>query len=249
MYDPPFPIRTAKRLSGPLAIALAAWFTVALAGWYGVTAFGLERAAEDSKSPAHWPAASTIARMNERLTLVLFLHPQCPCSQATIAELELLSELVPPALQPDVCVVASFPRSGGESWNFSPLLARAARLPHTRGLVDPGGLEAALFDARVSGAVMLFDATGRRLYNGGVTMARGHEGLSTGLRSVAALLVDRHAQVKSIPPFGCRIVREDLQTNGSPLEGIFNVPLPDVSPSAADVTNSLPLRTAGGDPI
>src|SRR5262245_53158680 len=36
---------------------------------------------------ASWPIASGIARDTQRKTLIAFLHPRCPCTQATVNNL------------------------------------------------------------------------------------------------------------------------------------------------------------------
>ena len=41
-------------------------------------------------APTRWPSDSQIARDPSRPTLVLLAHPQCPCTNATLGELELL---------------------------------------------------------------------------------------------------------------------------------------------------------------
>src|SRR4051794_6740397 len=40
--------------------------------------------------PEHWPAQSWIQRPTNRFTLVMLSHPDCPCTSATLAELEIL---------------------------------------------------------------------------------------------------------------------------------------------------------------
>ena len=37
-----------------------------------------------------WPESSQLSRNNERPTLIMFMHPHCPCSRASIDELALL---------------------------------------------------------------------------------------------------------------------------------------------------------------
>ena len=42
-------------------------------------------------SPIHrWPATSQLVRDPGRPTLIMFVHPHCPCSRATLAELDRL---------------------------------------------------------------------------------------------------------------------------------------------------------------
>lgn len=203
--------RTADRCSGLLAAALIVWGVIAVGGWYGISAYSFTADPDAvTGAPTRWPADSIIAKTDNRPTLVLFLHPQCPCSRATVAELERLGTLVPVQQLPNICVVATAPRSVGNLWWSTALLSRAGRLPNAHILRDPGGVEAALFDARISGTVLLFNVEGDRLYAGGVTLARGHDGHNAGLQAVADLLIDDSAQRPAIPPFGCDVYREDI---------------------------------------
>lgn len=220
MSQSPPPIRRKRQPAWLLYAALALWGGGAVASWYGISAYGFTNDPRGvSGAPLQWPAASTMAPNKRGSTLVLFLHPKCPCSRATVGELERLSTLVPPAALPEIYIVASAPLAVGDAWWSAPLLARAAQLPHAHVARDPGGVETELFGAHVSGAVMLFDAQGRRLYAGGVTKSRGHDGDNVGLQSVAQLLVDPHAAAPSIPPFGCAVVHappSTLSAGGEP---------------------------------
>jgi hypothetical protein len=249
MPEPSSPTRTSDRLSWPLAAAIIVWIAVAVAGWYGISAYSFK---SDPQATAdivlRWPADSTIARLTDRPTLVFFLHPKCPCSRATVAELERLPMLVSSDELPDVCVVAAAPRSTGDLWWSSPFLSRAARLPNARLVRDLGGVETDLFGARVSGTVLLFDPAGNRLYAGGVTMARGHTGDNVGLQAVTDLLIDSDAEVSSIPPLGCAMVRENRQpASATPVSNQDDGSSQD-EPPASDDSHALSSRSAGGDP-
>lgn len=234
MSEQPPLTRTNDRLSWPLILALIVWIAVAVAGWYGISAYGFTGDPQATTDIVpRWPTDSTIGRMSGRPTLVLFLHPKCPCSRATVAELERLPVLVPGEALPDICVVASAPRAIGDLWWSSSFLDQSARLPNAHLVRDSGGVETALFGARISGTVLLFDAAGKRLYAGGVTMARGHAGDNVGLQAVTDLLQDHRASVSSIPPLGCEMVRESRE--------------PKDAPSSAD-SHAREALSVGGDP-
>src|SRR5688500_4480825 len=47
-------------------------------------------------APRHWPAGSRTAADGRRHTLVLLLHPHCPCSRATVRELALVMAAATP---------------------------------------------------------------------------------------------------------------------------------------------------------
>jgi hypothetical protein len=249
MSEPTSPTRTSDRLSWPLAAALIVWIAIAVAGWYGISAYGFNGDPQATTSiVSQWPVDSTIVRLTERPTLVLFLHPKCPCSRATVGELERLPVLVPSDALPDVCVVAAAPRATGDLWWSSPFLDRVARLPNARMVRDPGGVETDLFGARVSGTVLLFDPAGKRLYAGGVTMSRGHAGDNVGLQAVTDLLVNPRADVSSIPPLGCAMVRENRQPASATPASTKDDNASQDEPPASDDSHALSSRSAGGDP-
>jgi hypothetical protein len=195
-----------------LRALIALWLVGVAAGWYAMASYSFRADAAGAASAAVWPDDSALPRVAGRPTLAVFLHPQCPCSRATVAELERVLAAAPTAaadLAPRVIVVAVTPAAADESWTSAPLIARALSLPGATSFVDRGGAEAQRFGAINSGVVAYYDADGRRQYFGGVTIARGHEGPSAGGDAVAALLTGRRLAHPSCPAFGCRLVRPD----------------------------------------
>ena len=62
--------------------------------WISACGFGFAKLWQYSNTPGtvgnvpeRWPSASSIARSERQPTLVLVLHPHCPCSRATLREL------------------------------------------------------------------------------------------------------------------------------------------------------------------
>jgi hypothetical protein len=85
------------------------------------------------------------------------------------------------------------------------LTSAARRLPEATLVVDSGGVEAERFGVATSGTVLWFDAQGRVLYAGGLTMARGHEGRTTGSDQLANLMRGDSHPAQGIPVFGCQL--------------------------------------------
>ena len=126
MSEPTSPTRTSDRLSWPLGSRVIVWIAVAVAGWYGISAYGFKGDPQATTGIVpQWPAESTIARLTERPTLVLFLHPKCPCSRATVGELERLPVLAPSDALPD-----DLHRRGGSALDRRPVVVIA--LPGAR---------------------------------------------------------------------------------------------------------------------
>jgi hypothetical protein len=188
---------------------VACWLAVIAVGWCTMTHHSLTgEGPANVAQVAVWPKASHLPRLAGRPTIVLFLHPKCPCSSASVHELErlLLSAQRAGAPAPLVNVAAVTPAETESDWTESPLVARARQMPGAEVVIDSGGREAELFAVTASGTVLLYDATGRLRYRGGVTAGRGHEGPSTGADSLAELLSGAPGPARSFPTFGCRLV-------------------------------------------
>lgn len=198
-----------------IGLPLAIWLTVVGAGWWSLVAYGLKYDAKlVAVSPSQWPTNSLIARIDGGPQLIVFLHPKCPCSRATVAELHRLTERLSAASDwaPPIRVVACTPQaSSDEGWKNTPLIDQALKLTKARLYSDPGGREASRFGAEVSGTVMLFDSFGRRLYSGGITPARGHVGQNAGGEALIRLLTGESAPIDGVPALGCRLIHDDGQ--------------------------------------
>jgi hypothetical protein len=187
-----------RRLLWPLAVAV--WVSVVATGFGVVWRYAAHPGAP-SQAPARWPSESRLRRA-DAATLLMFVHPRCVCSRASLADLGRLLARV----QVNATVVfvhpAGLPRQDGD------LRQIAARLPATL-VDDDGGVESRRFGATTSGATLLFDAHGRLLFAGGLTDVRGHEGNSFGEERMVALLTGREADRRDTPVFGCAL--EDPQ--------------------------------------
>lgn len=172
-----------RRLAAALGFGL--WLA-AIAGGLVVVTRHLAIAGVDQGTLTRWPVASAVAREPGRATLLCFVHPRCPCTRATLRELERVVSRSPGAA---VRVVFRDDPDGdlpsAATWSM------AARVPGARRVRDPGGVEARRFGAATSGLVMLFDADGVLRFRGGVTPSRGHEGDGPGSAALEAALRGR----------------------------------------------------------
>lgn len=130
----------------------------------------------------------------------MFVHPRCPCSQASVAELERLQARL--AGQVDLRVVSLLPDDANSAWTDTPLCRRAALLPGVSIVTDAAGSEAYRFRAKTSGETLLYDSAGRLAYHGGITAARGHEGDNPGSDAIVSLVSGSDAPA-TCPAFGC----------------------------------------------
>ena len=184
-----------------VVVMCLAWSLGVVSGFKALAKHG-GSAGASAAAPAHWPAGATVALDAVAPTLLLFAHPQCPCTAATIEELNRLLARCGP-VQPTVLFFSD--PALGDAWHDSPLRAAAEALPGVRVLDDPLGATAELFGARTSGQVLLYDPRGALLFEGGITPGRGHAGDSAGRSALLQLLQGEHAADGS-PVYGCSLV-------------------------------------------
>jgi hypothetical protein len=155
------------------------------------------------KSPTRWPTGCSIERDPERATLVMLAHSRCPCTAASLDELAEIMSHSHGLLA--ARVLFFIPNSPSAAWVNTSLWRTATAIPGVRVIADPGGKEAALFGARTSGEVFVYDPPGTRLFRGGITSGRGTAGESSGRGAILSLLSSGSAGRNETPVFGCPI--------------------------------------------
>ena len=155
-------------------------------------------------APEHWPTGTQITLDSQRDTLVMFAHPQCPCTRASMEELNRLLART----EGKVVVQVFFfkPDKFSGDWVHSDLWKSAAAIPGVVVREDPNGAQARLFGAETSGDVLLYDTHGRLLFNGGITGSRGHAGDNAGENTIIARLQGQEASLKQTPVYGCSLL-------------------------------------------
>ena len=150
---------------------------------------------------SQWPEDSGVAHVPDCYNLVLALHPRCPCSRATVSELEKVLVQSPH----NVCVhVLLFrPPGSGADWEDTGLVSKVRTLPGVLVHADDEAAIAERFGARTSGAVALYGPSGELLFRGGLTAARGHMGDAPSQDAVRDLLHGKRSDISSAPVYGC----------------------------------------------
>jgi hypothetical protein len=150
-----------------------------------------------------WPAATSCSLTRQHPTLVLFVHPHCPCSRASLNELSVLMTHCEGRL--DAHVLFYKPSSASREWTRTDLWYAAARIPGVQPRVDVDGAERRHFGARVSGEVFLYQASGELAFHGGITASRGHAGDNAGRSAIESLVLNNTAVASKTPVFGCEL--------------------------------------------
>lgn len=186
------------------------YLPVLLTLWLLALVLGMSRLERYESTPgvaaapaANWPADSRIPRTEHFTTLVMLAHPRCPCTRASLAELARLMAQCPVRVRAFVLFVA--PRSEGQDWARTDLWDHAASIPGVTPIQDVDGHEAQRFHAHTSGETLLYNASGKLLFQGGITGGRGHEGDNAGRAACLSLLTSERAPLSHAPVFGCAL--------------------------------------------
>ncbi|HEX4639238.1 MAG TPA: hypothetical protein VH170_07115 [Chthoniobacterales bacterium] len=190
--------------------------TVSLAlgiAWAGATVFGAHAllkyentAGKVSNVTSNWPSNSSIQLAPDRPTLVMFAHPQCPCTRASVNE--LASIVAHTQAKARVFVLFYTPQSAPADWATTPLHRAVEQINGVTILPDADGIEAQRFGAETSGHAFLFDRDGRLLFNGGITASRGHAGENVGEDSIVSMINQHSASQTRTLVFGCPFHRQ-----------------------------------------
>jgi hypothetical protein len=157
--------------------------------------------------PSAWPEGVSFSKSLSSSTLLIFVHPQCPCTQATASELDRL--LVRIRNYPLMTYVVLFwPTHQSEDWQRAPLVKRFAAMPRVKLFFDADGKQAQRFGAKTSGQVILYDTAGNLQFRGGITGSRGHEGDNLGLDMLEAKIKGLNSNVAVSHVFGCALSKE-----------------------------------------
>jgi hypothetical protein len=151
-----------------------------------------------------WPNSARVTLAKNKPTMLLFMHPYCPCSRATLDNLSRLLLRIHNKVQIYILFFSSskFP----QKWVHSATWNEAAQLPGVHLLVDRDGRIAKQFHATISGQVLLYGTNGHKLFDGGITPGRGHSGDSRGSSMLESLILKQTQPIySSVAVFGCPI--------------------------------------------
>jgi hypothetical protein len=169
------------------------WCTLVVAGLRDLYTYTTTEGGSRAE-PARWPAGSTLPHAEEGVTVVMFVHPDCVCSKASLAELATIAASDHTGAMFVIAVVSDDP--SGPRWEA------AGQVSGARRILDRGGIEAKRFGARTSGQVVVY-RRGALEFAGGITGSRGHAGDNIGRQSVMQVLAGAPPRDHRHGVFGC----------------------------------------------
>jgi hypothetical protein len=177
------------------------------------------------KAPARMPAEleSALAScegtsLYSRPLLALCLHPQCPCSRATVDELDRIARAAGPTLAVEVFFIAD--AELGPDWTESDLWRAARAIPGAHVHADPDAALARRLGAEVSGTAILYGRDGALEFQGGITVGRGEPGASDGAEAIAAIVRGEEPRCRTTPVFGCGLGTGSARADSAATNGV-----------------------------
>jgi hypothetical protein len=156
---------------------------------------------EPAAAPLAWPETTSLETVEGLHTLVMFAHPKCSCSRASLGELAKVMTRLDGRVRAYVLFMK--PSDFEADWEKTDLWQRAVEIPDVTAIVDEDGREAAAFGARTSGQIVAYDAAGHLLFAGGITSGRAHEGDNIGESRLIALIEGDDADANHAAVYGC----------------------------------------------
>jgi hypothetical protein len=194
--------------NSPIKVLAAIWLAAVVGGMVVLLNYSNSPGSVGA-TPAFWPIDSRIPFDASQLNLIVFAHPRCPCTRATLGELELLMARCQGRLSAQVWFVK--PAGTTDDWMSTDLWLTASAIPGVAIHSDDGMLEARRFGAETSGQTLLYDQRGRLLFQGGITISRGHSGDNPGRSAVRDLLDRKLSNKVQTPVFGCSLFETGCQ--------------------------------------
>lgn len=201
-------------LASKTAVVASVWLMGLSLGFSSLAVYDNQAALVRPAPSKQPPSTSLPSEGVDGNSLIMFVHPYCPCSRATINELSKLMTHCGKKLQ--ATVVFFRPRGETAKVQQSDLWKTASSIPGISLVVDNDGAEQRRYGASTSGETLLYDGTGRLRFHGGITASRGHEGDNIGLDTIESLINasrapdaegknDQLSSLKLTRVFGCSI--------------------------------------------
>ncbi|MFK7817562.1 MAG: hypothetical protein AB8G99_02490 [Planctomycetaceae bacterium] len=198
--------------------AIALWLVAALTGMALLTLCSATPGSP-ANTPSQWPSETGFQPSSEQASIVVFLHPHCACSVASVRQLE---RALPHIAQP-VSLRLFFYCPGGEAdiWVRANVWDAASHLPGADRVIDRDGKTARQFGATTSGHICVFSSDGRLVFSGGITPGRGHEGDNPASDALVSAANGILSEPFISPAFGCPFFENDqsMASIGGDLNG------------------------------
>ncbi|MDQ8196538.1 hypothetical protein QEH56_00170 [Pelagicoccus enzymogenes] len=159
------------------------------------------------------PQLQTFASAEKPITLFMAVHPDCPCTGASLEQVDRLI-----ARNPDSIRLVGLVRGGEESaahsehdFQTGTYWKRLSAMPNAQPVADANGALARLLGTHASGATIAYDQSGNLRFQGGLTASRGHAGPSRALTELESIArQSAPLELCTTPTFGCALENDSI---------------------------------------
>jgi hypothetical protein len=183
-----------------VAAGIFVWAVVVCGAVFAYTTHATT-AGTNAAAPTRWPSDAPVARDPDRMTLLVLVHPMCPCSRATLRELARILARTGDRVATRVVFMRSMKTRADP--RASSLWGEATDIPGVVASVDDQGALARTFGAATSGQTLLYGADGALLFAGGITQPGGYEGDNAGRDALEGLIAGTAHAAPRMSVFGC----------------------------------------------
>lgn len=197
------PANIRRRIKRPLAATAfgCVWLAAVVVGFTSLVNHSLI-AGNQGSFPSMWPSTTRVHREADHPCLLMFAHSECPCTRASLGELE---KIIARNVESMSATVVYFEPTVAGRANSS--RSTICSIAGAQTFVDDGS-ESRRFNVTTSGQTLLYGRDGRLLFSGGITAARGHAGDSEGGQAIETLLRGETPAVRQTPVYGCSIAQQ-----------------------------------------
>jgi len=184
-----------------LPLIVSIWVTLVGIGFVALLAYH-NMPGERKDFATIWPSNNSIRLDTQRANLVVFIHPECPCSVATLNELTRIQTSCGARVNTHVVFYSPLDMP----WKDTNKVRQALAIPNVHITNDPTGQLAERYGALTSGHALLYSSSGHRIFSGGITPARGHEGENLGRNAIVRYVLHGETICDKTNVYGCPIL-------------------------------------------
>lgn len=185
-----------------LFLIMAIWLAAVTVGFYTLLSYSFTTKPL-TLSDKVWPMKSKLIH-GDKPALVMFLHPYCPCSKASLNQLmQLLTKQNLENIK--INFVFYKPSQDYSEWQKGTLWSIAETIPGANLIIDKDGKEFKNFHPGSSGDVFFYDTKGHLVFRGGITPERGHMGPNFGESQLKRAINGKYDNLSIFPVLGCSL--------------------------------------------
>lgn len=197
-------LRAASMLRSFILNVIACAVCLVLVGTGLVVVSGFETSDEaDLRQCTDWPREAPLSLDRSRTTLLMFAHPRCPCTRASLEELKAVLARFPAKVSAQIYFLSPSRKPG--EWTLTDSWREATKIPGLTIRYDTDGYLAGLFRAENSGEVLLYSPHGKLLFRGGITRGRAETGMNSSEAALVSAIEGASAALVPTPVYGCAL--------------------------------------------